>query len=93
VSPVKHELGFYIPEGAILHSHRRENLKSYIVINCLHDPWTWTVSLDKRPKRWDMEMRCGTWNIGRLYRAGSLMTVSARQKELDSDLQKVQDVR
>jgi hypothetical protein len=22
-------MGFYIPEGTILHSHRRENLKSY----------------------------------------------------------------
>jgi hypothetical protein len=30
VSPVKYELGIYIPEGDILHSHRRENLKSYI---------------------------------------------------------------
>jgi hypothetical protein len=29
VSPVKYELGFHIPEDAILHSHRRENLKSY----------------------------------------------------------------
>jgi hypothetical protein len=29
---VKYELGFYIPEDGILHSHRRENLKSYIVI-------------------------------------------------------------
>jgi hypothetical protein len=29
VSPVKYELGFYIPEDTILHSHRRENLKSY----------------------------------------------------------------
>jgi hypothetical protein len=28
VSPVKYELGFYIPEDAILHGHRRENLKS-----------------------------------------------------------------
>jgi hypothetical protein len=28
VSPVKYELGFYIPEDDILHSHRRENLKS-----------------------------------------------------------------
>jgi hypothetical protein len=31
VSPVKCELGFYIPEDDILHSHCRENLKSYIV--------------------------------------------------------------
>jgi hypothetical protein len=29
VSPVRYELG-YIPEDGILHSHRRENLKSYI---------------------------------------------------------------
>jgi hypothetical protein len=27
---VKYELGFYIPEDDIPHSHRRENLKSYI---------------------------------------------------------------
>jgi hypothetical protein len=30
MSPVKYELGFYIPEDGILRSHRRENLKSYI---------------------------------------------------------------
>jgi hypothetical protein len=30
MSPVKYELGFYIPEYGILHSHRRENLKSYM---------------------------------------------------------------
>jgi hypothetical protein len=29
VSPVKYELGIYIPEDDILHSHRCENLKSY----------------------------------------------------------------
>jgi uncharacterized protein (DUF427 family) len=27
---VKYELGFYFPEDDILHSHCRENLKSYI---------------------------------------------------------------
>jgi hypothetical protein len=32
VSPVKYELGFYIPEGSILRSHRRENLKFYIAL-------------------------------------------------------------
>jgi hypothetical protein len=30
VSPVKYKLGFYIPKEDILHSDRRENLKSYI---------------------------------------------------------------
>jgi hypothetical protein len=29
---VKYELGFYIPEDDILHSHRRENFKSYILL-------------------------------------------------------------
>jgi hypothetical protein len=29
VLPVRYELGFYIPEDGILHSHRREKLKSY----------------------------------------------------------------
>jgi hypothetical protein len=29
VSPVKYELGFYIQKDDILHSHQRENLKSY----------------------------------------------------------------
>jgi hypothetical protein len=32
VSPMKYELGFYIPEDGILHSHRRERLKSYIAL-------------------------------------------------------------
>jgi hypothetical protein len=32
VSPVSYELGFYTPEDDILHSHRRENLKSYIAL-------------------------------------------------------------
>jgi hypothetical protein len=29
MSPVKYELGFFIPEDGILHSHRRDYLKSY----------------------------------------------------------------
>jgi hypothetical protein len=36
VSSVKYELGFYIPEDDILHSHCRENLKSYIALTA----WT-----------------------------------------------------
>jgi hypothetical protein len=31
VSPVKYELGFYIPEDGILHSDRHEHLKPYTV--------------------------------------------------------------
>jgi hypothetical protein len=32
MSPVRYELGFYIPEKVILHSHRRDNLKSVIFL-------------------------------------------------------------
>jgi hypothetical protein len=32
MSPVRYELGSYILEGDVLHSHRRENLKSYIAL-------------------------------------------------------------
>jgi hypothetical protein len=32
MTPVRYELGFYIPEDDLLHSHRRENLKSYILL-------------------------------------------------------------
>jgi hypothetical protein len=32
VSPVRYKLGFYIPEDDILHSHCRENLKSYTIL-------------------------------------------------------------
>jgi hypothetical protein len=31
VSPVRYELGFYMQEDGILHSHRRENLKFYAI--------------------------------------------------------------
>jgi hypothetical protein len=31
VSPVRYELGFYIPEDDVPHGHRHENLKPYIV--------------------------------------------------------------
>jgi hypothetical protein len=44
VSPVKYEMGFYIPEDDILHSHRRENLKSYIESRLLL-LLSWTTSL------------------------------------------------
>jgi hypothetical protein len=33
MSSVRYELGFHIPEDDILHSHRRENLKSYVALS------------------------------------------------------------
>jgi hypothetical protein len=32
MSPVRYEMVFYNPEDDILHSQRRENLKSYIAL-------------------------------------------------------------
>jgi hypothetical protein len=39
VFPVRYELGSYIPKDGILHSHRRENLNSYIDYNELVQEW------------------------------------------------------
>jgi hypothetical protein len=44
VSPVQYELGFYIPEEDILHSHRRENVKSYIALTGWALQWRRDVS-------------------------------------------------
>jgi hypothetical protein len=33
-------------------------------------------SLDKRPKRKNMDMRFGTWNVRSIYRAGSPRAVA-----------------
>jgi hypothetical protein len=41
---VKYELGFYISEDDILHSHRRQNLKSYIPLTGWALLWRSNVS-------------------------------------------------
>jgi hypothetical protein len=33
-------------------------------------------SFDKQPKRKKMDMRFGTWNVGSMYKAGSLRSVA-----------------
>jgi hypothetical protein len=40
-----------------------------------------------------MDMRFGTWNIGSLYRAGSLLTVSKELSKSKLDLVGAQEVR
>jgi hypothetical protein len=40
-----------------------------------------------------MNMRCGMWNVRRLYRAGSLMTVVKEISNCKLDLVRVQEVR
>jgi hypothetical protein len=41
---VKYEQGFYTPEDDILHSHRRENLKSYLALTGWALQWRHDVS-------------------------------------------------
>jgi hypothetical protein len=47
---VKYELGFYIPEEDILHSHRRENLKSYIALT----GWTLYLRRNLSPVKYEL---------------------------------------
>jgi hypothetical protein len=50
VSLVSYELGFYFPENDILHSHRRENLKSYIALT----GWALLQRLNVPPARYEL---------------------------------------
>jgi hypothetical protein len=49
---VKYELGLSIPEDDILHSHRRENLKSYIASSGCAMYWRRNVS----PVKYELEL-------------------------------------
>jgi hypothetical protein len=51
VSPLRYELGFAILEDAILHSHSRENLKSYIALT----GWTLSRRRNVSPLRYELE--------------------------------------
>jgi hypothetical protein len=50
VSPVWYELGFYIAEDDILHSHRREHLESYIKLT----GWTLYRRSNVSPVRYEL---------------------------------------
>jgi hypothetical protein len=50
-------------------------------------------SLDKCPKRENIVMRIGIWNVRSLYRVGSLMTGSRKLARYKLDLVGMQDVR
>jgi hypothetical protein len=50
VSPVRCELGFCIPEDGILHSHRRENCKSYTALT----GWTLLGRRNVSPVRYEL---------------------------------------
>jgi hypothetical protein len=50
LSPVRYELSYYIPEDDILHSHRREKLKSYIALT----GWTLYRRRNVSPVRYEL---------------------------------------
>jgi hypothetical protein len=50
MSPVKYDLGFYISEDDILHSHRRENLKSDIALT----DWTLQQRRNVSPVKYEL---------------------------------------
>jgi hypothetical protein len=50
MSPVRYELGAYIPEDGILHSHRRENLKSSVALT----GWTLERRSNVSPVRYEL---------------------------------------
>jgi hypothetical protein len=60
VSPVKYEMGLYIPEDDILHSHHRGNLKPYILL--AQDSYR-KLSVQKVQKLWQQTMSFFTHNI------------------------------
>jgi hypothetical protein len=49
--------------------------------------------VDKRPKRKKLDIRFGTWNVRRRYRAGSLRAVAEENLNYKLDLVGVQEVR
>jgi hypothetical protein len=67
--------------------------KKMLVTKSSKEPHTWTDSLDKRPKRRNMDMRFGLWNVRSLYRVGSPMTVSRELSKYKLDLVGVWETR
>jgi hypothetical protein len=52
VSPLRYKLGCYIQEDDILHSHRRENLKSYMYMpdSCLRQGYFFFLAIEGNSK-------------------------------------------
>ena len=64
----------------------------YPVTKCLQGPRTWTDTL-VRHKQQKRDMRFVTWNVRRLYRAGSLTAAARELARYRLDLVGVQEVR
>jgi hypothetical protein len=73
VSPVKYELGFDIPEDGILHSHRRENLKSYIALT----GWTLWRRGNVSPVKYELGFDIPEDGILHSHRRGNLKSYTS----------------
>jgi hypothetical protein len=73
VSPVKYELGFYIPEVGIFNSHRRENLKSYIALT----GWTLYRRRNVSPVKYELGSCIPEDNILHSHRRENLKSYTA----------------
>jgi hypothetical protein len=73
MSPVRYELGSYILVGDILHSHRRENLKSYIALAGWALYWRRNVS----PVRYELGFYILEGDILHSHRHGNLKSYAA----------------
>jgi hypothetical protein len=73
MSPVRYELRFYIQEGGILHSHRRENLISYIALT----GWTLKRRRYMSPVRYELRFYIPEGGILRSHRRENLISYIA----------------
>jgi hypothetical protein len=68
VSPVKYEPGVYISDDGILHSHRREHLKSYIALT------GWTLSGDVSSVKYELRFYISEDGVLHIQRRDNLMS-------------------
>jgi hypothetical protein len=73
MSPVRYDLGFYIPENGIVHSHRRENHKSYIALT----GWTLYRRRNVSPVKYELGFYIPDDDILRSHRRENLKTYIA----------------
>jgi hypothetical protein len=72
VFPVRYDLGFYISKDGILHSHRRENLKSYTALA----GWTLQRRRNVFPVGYDLGFYISEDGILHSYRRENLKSYS-----------------
>jgi hypothetical protein len=70
---VKYKLGFYIPQVDILHSHRRENLKSYVALT----GWAWSLRSYVSPVKYELDFYIPEDAILHIYRRENLKSYIA----------------